>query len=69
MTPREYIETAMSLAVRFALRQADAREIGGAAEFDVAKQSHDELESHLRENLDALLEAAYDKGLEDRDEG
>jgi hypothetical protein len=52
MTPREYIETAMKLAAQIA----------------TGRLGYEALESHLRENLDALLEAAYDRGLEDRDE-
>jgi hypothetical protein len=52
MTPEEYIEKAMKIAENFVITQQDA----------------DQLESFLRENLDEIIEAAYDKGLEDRDE-
>jgi hypothetical protein len=58
MTPREYIETAMKLAELWATWQV-------AGDWQVKK---DALESHLREHLDEIIEAAYDKGLDDRDE-
>jgi hypothetical protein len=54
MTPREYIEKAMTLADAYC----------NAADLE----SRDAIEAHLREHLDDIIEAAYDKGLEDRDE-
>jgi hypothetical protein len=67
MTPREYIETAMNLARECG--QIERRYcIGKAQGFDV-RDSYIALESHLREHLDEIIEATYDKGLEDRDEG
>ena len=60
MTPREYIETAMKLADAYCY-EAEAVH----ARFLEAREK---LETYLREHLDEIIEAAYDKGLEDRDE-
>jgi hypothetical protein len=49
MTPREYIETAMKLAKEYR---------------DGIIDDH-ELEAHLRNNLDEIIEDAYDQGRED----
>ena len=57
MTPREYVETAMKLAQAWSLDHTASDEFPDA------------LEAHLRDHLDEIIEAAYDKGLEDRDEG